>query len=66
MAGRKDPVVDELRVIRRRISKRLLDAERREGTCVPELRRMGRDAMKGMRKDVRGNGASNGEREKPR
>ena len=49
MARRKDRVAEEIRENRRKISRRLLEAERREGTCVPELRRMGREAMKWMR-----------------
>ena len=54
MAQRRDPVVDEIREIRRRISKRLLEAERREGTCVPELRRMARKAAKEARRELNG------------
>ena len=40
--------MDEVRRIRRRMSKRLLEAERREGSCVSELRRMGREAASWM------------------
>lgn len=48
MAGCKDPLMSELREIRDRMSKRLLEAERREGSCVPELRRLGRKAAAGL------------------
>ena len=57
MAGRKDQVVEELRAIRKRISARLLKAERKEGTCIPELRRMAREADTRMK-----NGAARGSR----
>ena len=40
--------MSEIREIRDRMSKRLLEAERREGSCVPELRRLGRKAAAGM------------------
>ena len=42
MARRKDPLMSDVREIRDRMSKRLLEAERREGSCVPALRRLGR------------------------
>jgi hypothetical protein len=44
--------MEEIRRVRRRISKRLLEAERREGTCVPELRRMGREAAKAIAREA--------------
>jgi len=44
--------MDEVRRIRRRVSKRLLEAEQREGTCVPELRRMGREAAAWMNREA--------------
>ena len=52
MARRKDRMMDEVRSIRGRISKRLLDAERREGSSVPELRRMGREASAWMSREA--------------
>ena len=59
MARREDSVAAELRRIRRRLSERLLEAERREGTCVPELRRMGREALKEFR-EIGTSGARHG------
>lgn len=50
--------MDEVRKIRQRMSKRLLDAERREGSCVPELRRMGREAAAWMNREAIGKSAS--------
>jgi hypothetical protein len=45
--------MEELREIRRRLSERLLEAERREGTWIPEMRRLARaarrDALKALR-----------------
>jgi hypothetical protein len=52
MARRKDPMMQEILRIRRRMSERLLEAERREGTCVRELRRMGRDAASWMSREA--------------
>lgn len=52
MARRKDRMIEELRQIRRKISKRLLDAERREGSCLPELRRMEREARAWWKKEA--------------
>jgi hypothetical protein len=40
--------MDEVRRVRNRMSKRLLDAERRDGGSVAELRRMGREAAAWM------------------
>ena len=53
MARRKDPLMSEIRETRDRISKRLLEAERREGSCVPELRRMGRKAAAWAAREAR-------------
>jgi phosphopantetheinyl transferase (holo-ACP synthase) len=46
--------MEELREIRRRISKRLLEARRREGTFSNELRRMERQAVAWARKEANG------------
>lgn len=53
MAQRRDVMLEELRAIRRGISKRLLQAERREGTSIPELRRMGRAARRWARRELK-------------
>ena len=52
MARRKDRLIEELREIRRKISERLWEAERREGTCIYEIRRMGRNALRRMRREI--------------
>jgi len=44
--------MEEIRRIRGRMSERLLEAERREGTCVPELRRIGREASVWMSREL--------------
>ncbi|HLY74109.1 MAG TPA: hypothetical protein VKU80_08330 [Planctomycetota bacterium] len=44
-------MMEELRKVRREISKRLLGAEQREGSCLPELRRMEREARAWWKKD---------------
>lgn len=54
MAQRRDLMLEELRRIRSRISKRLLEAERREGTCLPELRKMEQEAVRMARRDRNG------------
>jgi hypothetical protein len=53
MARRKDPLMSDVRAIRDRMSKRLLEAERREGSCVPELRRLGRKAAGWMAREAK-------------
>ena len=50
----KVPLMSDLREIRDRMSKRLLEAERREGSCIPELRRLGRKAAAGLSREARG------------
>lgn len=44
-------MMEELRKVRRKISKRLLEAQRREGSCLPELRRMEREARLWWKKE---------------
>lgn len=62
MAARKDLMLEELRAIRREVSKRLLNAEKRDGTCLPELIRMGREADRRMRRTLNGSSHANGSR----
>ena len=57
MAERRDHVMDELRQIRRQISKELLEAEHRDGSFLPTLRRMERQAVQRARKALNGNGS---------
>jgi hypothetical protein len=48
MAERKDPVVEEVRKVRRKLSARLLKA-RREGRLMAELRNVEREGEKVLR-----------------
>ena len=48
--------MDEIRKAKRKVSKRLLEAQKREGSFMPELARMERDARAWMRKKLNGRG----------
>ena len=60
MARREDVALEEIRQVRRRLSKRLAKAMR-EDRFLEELRQMGRRGREAL-KDARGNGRGNGKK----